>query len=159
MAGMSNTVSAHVLRYDGAMSVELHIEPDDAPISNTPTHYILSFSDSNGQFDLSHCRCQVGLLQGNKTIITSSLIVSTPQVSRDVITFPEPGAYTLRLSGMPKQPGAFQPFRMSWPVRVGSDPNKKPFPWPLGVAIGVGIGLLIGSALVMEYRGKRHQKH
>lgn len=151
--------SAHALKTDGAISVELHIEPNDHPVTGTPTTYRLSFEDKTGAFALPKCDCKVAIMQNNATIASNALAVTNADTSENQYTFAKPGAYTLQVTGTPKMPGAFQSFAVIYDVHVAQNPaatHKIPAITWAGIAIGIAAilaGAYIANRTVLRNKG------
>jgi hypothetical protein len=140
-----NPASAHVLKTDGTIGVVLHIQPDDNPTAGVVTTYQLAFDDTSGQFNLKNCDCGVSVQQNGATIDTGPLVVSSSLASTDTYTFKTPDVYTLVISGKPKSGNSFQPFSLSYLVRVevNGQMNAQPFPLTLGIGFGLMTVLLL----------------
>jgi hypothetical protein len=144
--------SAHVLKVDGDIGAVLHINPDDNPTTDKPTDYTLSFDDDSGRFSLPKCNCRVSIIKNGQTIAAQLLAATSSQVSENRYTFSTPAVYTMRFTGTPKTPGAFQPFTLDYDVRVTSGQlNAQPMPVLLWVGMGMGIGLILLGAYAMDY--------
>ncbi len=151
---LSGTASAHVLKVDGNISAVLHINPDDNPISGTPTAYALYFNDDTGRFSLSECNCTVTVKNGSQTVAAHSLRDTSRLQSNNTFTFPKPGAYILTIQGKPKKSDAFQPFEIIYLERVASRQNSittQTFPPILGIGLGLGICLILLGAYKQNY--------
>lgn len=143
--------SAHVFKSDGNISVELHIEPSDHPVTNTPTTYRLSFEDKTGAFALPKCDCKVTIMQNNQVLATTALAVTSADTSENRYTFAKPGAYTLRATGAPKTPDAFQPFAVAYTVNVAPNPAvAHKLPAAAWAGIGAGIAAILAGAYIMN---------
>ena len=59
---------------------------------------------------LAGCNCTVTVSQNNKTVASQSLTPTAALESRNTITFPRAGVYTMQVAGQPKAAGSFQPF-------------------------------------------------
>ena len=153
------TVSAHVLRTDGDIGAVLHINPDDNPTAGDPTDYVISFADDTGKFSLSQCLCSVAVMQAGRTITRRSLAHSQGAVSENRYTFVRPAVYTLRVTGMPRTPGAFQPFTLDYEVRVTSGQSAmQPVPPLLWAGMGLGLGLILLAAYASDYTDGETEK-
>lgn len=149
---LPGAASAHVLKVDGDIGAVLHINPDDNPTTDGPTDYTLSFDDDAGHFSLPKCNCRVLIMQNGQTIASRPLAATNGQVSENRYTFPAPAVYTMRFTGTPKTPGAFQPFTLDYEVRVTSGQlSAQPMPVLLWVGLGMGIGLILLGAYAMDY--------
>ena len=145
--------SAHVLKTDGTIGAVLHINPDDDPVTGSPTSYVLYFDDTAGRFTLPACDCTVAVQEQGATIHTQALTVTNALDSSDTYTFPRPGVYTLSVSGRPKTAGVFAPFTLNYLVRVqavGGASGTQPFP----VLLWVGLGLMVGLILLAAYKSE-----
>jgi len=151
------TAEAHVLQTDGDIGAVLHINPDDNPVSGTPISYVLSFADTTGRMTLPKCACGITILENGHQVARKPLVATAAMQSDDTFTFPKPDVYILKISGAPKTPGAFQPFTLSYTVRVsGGQAVMQPFPALLWVGIGATMGLLllVGYKQGLEYNEK-----
>jgi hypothetical protein len=139
--------SAHVLQSDGTIGAMLHIIPDDDPMSGAPTTYELEFSDTD-------CKCTATVMEAGKTIASKPLHVSSDLNSINTVTFPTADVYELHINGQPKKSGEFQPFILTYLLRVkaGSGAPMQSFP-PL---LGVGFGLLIVLVLLGVYKTRHN---
>jgi hypothetical protein len=146
--------SAHVLQSDGTIGAMLHIIPDDDPMSGAPTTYELEFSDTVVQFSLPDCKCTATVMEAGKTIASKPLHVSSDLNSINTVTFPTADVYELHINGQPKKSGEFQPFILTYLLRVkaGSGAPMQSFP-PL---LGVGFGLLIVLVLLGVYKTRHN---
>jgi len=157
---LTHPVSAHTTRVDGPISVQLHIEPNDLPVDNVPTHYLLSFRDQNSVFSLADCTCGVQIQANGKTISTVTLGSEAPLATIQTFTFPKPGVYTMIVSGTPKSTNTFSPFSVSYSIRVDQNPDQKkqtdntPLYFAIGVAAIVVSLLVIGTVLIIRYNKK-----
>lgn len=147
------SASAHVLKVDGEISAELHIEPHDNPVSGKPISYELFFDDTSNRFSLAKCDCVADIKQNGRTIATQNLHATGVLSSENVYSFPESGEYELRISGEPKQPGAFQKFSLSYPQHISAPGGSgvQPFPRLLAVGLGVGIAVILLAAYKQNY--------
>jgi len=146
------TANAHVLKVDGHIGAVLHINPDDNPTTGSPTDYTVSFDDDTGRFSLSKCTCSVSIIQNGKTIAATPLTVSNNEVSEDRYTFATPAVYTMRFTGTPKTPGAFQPFTLDYEVRVtNGQASTQPMPMLLWVGMAMAVGLILLAAYATNY--------
>ena len=148
-------VAAHVLKTDGTIGAILHILPDDNPRSGVSTTYELAFKDTSNQFSLANCNCNVEILTDGKTIDTQALGTQYALISKNTYTFPKPNVYTLKVTGKPKEPNTFEPFTLSYNVRVEAGKDSSTESFPLTLAIGMAlmmcliliIGLWFGYAI------------
>lgn len=147
------SASAHVLKVDREISTELHIEPDDNPISGRSNEYEFSFEDTSGRFSLSKCDCKFTVKQRGRTVTAQRLQARGPQESKNRYTFTSPGNYTLVISGQPKKSNDFQPFMMEFPERVAPEGGSgvQPFPLMLGIGLGAGMFLILLGAYKQNY--------
>ncbi len=149
---MPAVASAHVLKVDGHISAELHTDPDDSPISGTPTHYVLFFDDDSGKFSLPNCNCTVTISENNKILNVAPLAIQASGISENTFTFPRPDSYTMTFQGTPKIANAFQPFRLTYKVPIANSAQNtqaySPFLWA-----SVGVAML--TIFVVAYRLNR----
>lgn len=148
----AGAVSAHVLKVDGDIGAVLHINPDDAPTTGTPTDYIMSFDDNTGRFSLPACDCTVSIIANGKALAHKPLAVSSNLVSENHYAFVKPGVYTMRFTGTPNRSGAFQPFTLNYEVRVaGGRTAVQPFPALLWIGTAGAMALVLLAAYARDY--------
>ena len=145
-----NPASAHVLKTSGTIGAVLHIEPDDNPTAGATTTYQLAFADTAHNFMLSGCDCQVSVRLNGVTIDSNQLIASSPLISTNTYTFEKPGVYTLNVKGTPKPNAIFNPFSLSYEVRVLS--NKQLDAQPFPITLGVGFALMVVLLLLVAVK-------
>jgi len=144
--------SAHVLEYDGDIAAVLHINPDDDPVSDRPTSYVLYFTDESNRFTLPACNCTVSIKENGRTIDTQQLADSSLVTSTNNYTFSKPDVYYLVVTGKPIKSGTFQPFTLSYLIRVSSgNLSQQPFPPLLWVGLGSLMGLIVLGGFASEY--------
>ncbi len=116
--------AAHVLSTDGSVGAVMHIDPEDDPIIGAPATFFFEFKDTKGKFSLSDCACIFSLHRGQQTL-TESLL--RPVNASDILTgvarftFEQKAVYTVTVLGVPKVAGAFQPFTLTYDVRVARE--------------------------------------
>ncbi len=113
----SSTVSAHFQEMDGSVSALVHIIPDDSPIVGEKSVVEFAITDSHGKFDALQCNCSVSLRRNGSEIVT----VPLSDTSSAQLVFPQRGVYELILIGTPKDGSTFQPFSLSYDVRVSRE--------------------------------------
>jgi hypothetical protein len=145
--------SAHILKNDGTIGAELHIEPDDNPRTGLATKYNLEFSDTAQQFTLSTCTCRVALQLNGKTIYSEPLHATGTLASQNSVTFTHPAIYTIQVIGRPQHTQAFQPFTLTYlvPVDSGTAANQS-FPVLLELGIAMAIGLVLLAIYKRAYK-------
>lgn len=149
---LPGVASAHVLKVDGTIGAVLHIEPDDNPTTGKPTTYALSFTDDTGRLDLTRCNCTVQVQLSGKTISSHAMQVTDTTDSISTYTFPSAGVYTMQFTGVPKTADLFQPFHLSYTVRVAGDHMAaQNFPPLLWIGMGMGIGLILLAGVATGY--------
>lgn len=121
------TVSAHVLKTDGSIGAVIHVSPDDDPVARTSTDFFFDIKDKSSKFSPDTCDCKAAIIQGGKEIYSAPLFQNSNGPSLDSasfsFTFPEKDVYKVQISGKPTTPNAFQPFTLSWDLRVAKEAN------------------------------------
>ena len=114
-------VSAHVLKTDGSIGAILHIDPEDDPIASQQAGFFFEFKDKQNKFKLDNCTCTFSITEDGKQIFTNPL-------SQDNIffTFPERNIYQVKVVGKPKIASSFQPFTLTYDVRVDRTSANQP---------------------------------
>ncbi len=125
-----SSVFAHVLKSDGSVGVVMHIDPEDDPIVGQPASFFLEFKEKNETFKADNCNCKLSIYKDGKEIFSQplSLDSSNSGVYQSAVyfTFPEKNVYTIKIAGLPKSEGNFQPFNLSYDLRVSREPDSQP---------------------------------
>lgn len=137
--------SAHTLKTDGTISAVLHFQPDDDPISDKPTEYILFLNDSTKRFSLDGCACSITIKKAGKTISTKPLRLNSQNILGGSITFTGAGAYEVIFQGTPVKNNTFQPFKLQYFEQVAPNPDEKR---PSSTFI-FGMGALVVSMVII----------
>jgi len=150
---LSPSVSAHTLKADGTISAVLHFQPDDDPMSNKPSEYILFLNDSTKRFSLGDCDCTISIKKDGKTISTSPMQLNAQGVIGGSITFAEAGAYEVIFEGSPHKKDAFQPFTLKYlePVAPNPDANRPSSTFIFGMSALVVSMVLIALVIKVRY--------
>ncbi len=118
-------ISAHVLQSDGDVGAVLHIDPDDDPIANSPATLIFELKDRTDKFQPSNCDCSVTVLSEGKNIFSQAVFQNNSEPTESsasiLFTFPQKGVYQVVLAGKPKQENTFQPFSLTYDIRVSRE--------------------------------------
>lgn len=148
---------AHVLQTDGTIGAVLHINPNDEPVAQRQSTFLFEFKDTKNSFELANCQCSATILSNEKEIYTTDLS-TTPAFS---YTFPTAGVYTIQLAGT-SLAQSFQPFRLSYTIRVEQGRGDTSEPSLLGTIVyhvihyGIFvIGLIVLVILVIREKNKQ----
>ena len=160
---MTVPASAHVLKTDGEIAAILHINPNDAPTSGSPSSLIFFVSDTTSRFTLSNCICRATIQENGRTISTINLTALFPGLSQNNYVFPNPDVYTVQLNGDPKISGDFQPFTLTYIVRVDPGVNAttnkhKPTTTLLWTGVGSTMSSVVCVALYQESKYRHRHK-
>jgi len=125
----ATSISAHVLKTDGSVGAVIHVSPEDDPIARESTDFFFELKDKTGKFKPENCDCRGIILQSGKEIYSEALFQdANPSLENASFsfTFPEKNVYKVRVSGKPTTPGAFEPFTLSWDIRVARESETQP---------------------------------
>ncbi|HEY9906659.1 MAG TPA: hypothetical protein V6D18_03500 [Thermosynechococcaceae cyanobacterium] len=120
-------VIAHTVKASGNVGAIFHVEPNHNPKAGQPALVWAALTRRGGQgIPLSQCNCQMAVYtspRGQNPIARPPLRSIDAEQYRgavsSTVTFPRAGKYEIELSGSPKSPGGFQPFRLTYGVSVG----------------------------------------
>lgn len=151
--------SAHIIESDGAMSVTLHIQPQDYPVINVPQTLEFIYGQPNGKFDARTCTCTMTLLRNDKQIFQKVVPPVNNYFGKLTYTFHQTGVYTILLSGVPKSYDNFSPFNLNFNIRVAKSVpaeaaaySQSPVPGSdliKNVLLSVGAASLVVSGYVL----------
>lgn len=161
-------VSAHFLEHDGTIGAVLHIDPDDDPIVQESTNFFFEIKDTTNRFKPRDCDCQVSILEKGKSIFSQALFNNNPNPSLENAgfnyTFLQKDVYLVQLTGKPYSYSAnsFQPFTLSWSIRVARENSNQRSNAALTFISGhiihiigaFGIGILFVVLLIIQHNRK-----
>lgn len=128
-SSLLSSAFAHVLESDGTIGAVIHISPDDDPIAGKESGFFFEFKDKENKFTPENCRCTFTILQAGKEIYSQPLFQGNTNPSLDnasvLYTFPEKNIYTVRVTGEPTTQNAFEPFTLSYDIRVSREEADK----------------------------------
>jgi hypothetical protein len=153
-------VSAHFLETDGTIGAVLHLDPNDDPIAGQASAFFLEFKDKSGRFQPLSCTCSAEIYEGKQKVASlplfagdgSRLDSSNGQATGNAsFTFPTRDAYVMKVVGVPTQDGLFQPFALSYSIRVDRDVASASSRSPLSAFLSghSSYGVLVGSGLAV----------
>lgn len=119
-------VQAHFLAVDGSIGATLHIDPDDAPKAHSPATFFFDIADRTNKFQLANCNCHVIISESGHVLSSNNLAVTGFSQSSLSFTFPGLDVYKIELIGKPEATGQFQPFTISWNIRVDQNAITNP---------------------------------
>jgi hypothetical protein len=116
----SQTAFAHVIKSDGPIEVLLHINPDDNLIAGQQSEFFFSIQDKQNKFFFKDCACGVEISKNNKIIQSGNLSPNSTDQHEGIFAyvFPEKAVYQIKLTGRPIEENTFQPFTVSYDIRV-----------------------------------------
>jgi len=136
---IATPVLAHSVQMSGDVGATMHIEPHDDPHAGRPTTAWFITTHRGGRIlTLAKCNCRLEIYKvphdrNARPLLTPDLVAVTGDNYQGIpgakITFPQVGAYELRLSGSPKYPpknsnrelpynDRFTPFTLTYKVIV-----------------------------------------
>ncbi|MBI3485917.1 hypothetical protein HY025_03125 [Candidatus Daviesbacteria bacterium] len=120
------SVEAHVLKTDGEIGAVFHTDPDDDPIANQQTGLFFDFKDKENRFSLAICDCNIIISENGKEIFSQKL---QPDLSDNLsanffFKFPEKNVYQIKVTGKPNAQTDFQPFSLSYDIRVDKEADS-----------------------------------
>jgi len=156
LASFAPSVYAHTLKIDGNIGVNVHIEPDDAPVSKSESKILVDITDKSGRFNPANpgnCACFLSVLQNGKEL-TKMAVTTGGMFNQLRYTFPEGGSYQVKIEGKPNGNGlAFQGFSVLFEYYVkgaGSYSSTPSARNPLRDQFTL-ISILAGSAIIMLF--------
>lgn len=128
-------VIAHTVKTDANVGATFHIEPNHNPRAGENSQAWFALTLAGGKLiPLKKCNCQLQVYRQGETtpILQPELISITAENYQDLpaadLIFPQPGIYTLVLTGNPNSDLKFQPFKLTYDVTVspGREKNSQP---------------------------------
>ena len=117
-----SSVSAHSTETDGQIRATVHYDPDDDPIVGEQTGFYFNFIDTSKRFTPIACDCTFRVLENGKEIYSQPLFKYNTNPNLETVTllytFPKRDVYQISIVAKPLHENAFQPFRITFDVRV-----------------------------------------
>ncbi len=135
-------LSAHILATDGSIGAVLHIDPEDDPIAGESATLYFEFKDKNGQFKPEDCTCITLILENGKEVARQNLVNNSISYA-----FPQKDVYQVKVTGLPDGNGSFQPFTLSYDIRVARESVAQPNNTAVSQQTSVLPAVIIGSIL------------
>lgn len=146
---------AHVVATDGEIGVTMHVDPDDAPVTGSPTRFYFWFNDTSGRLNPAQCVGTFSVLSGTDTVASQPLFSPSAQglVSVHDVPFAKRGVYTVRVTGKPQTGSSFQPFALEYTIRVSpgekkSGPDSSLGSWFSTHGIILGLGIVVAGLII-----------
>lgn len=124
---VATPVAAHKVETSQDVGGTFHIEPNDAPSAGKPQLAWFALTQKGGRIiPLEQCNCKLAVRTKPHTENSPPLLPPLKAISKEgyqgipsaEIIFPKAGAYELEISGTPKAGADFQPFELSFDVKV-----------------------------------------
>ncbi|MEG3850825.1 hypothetical protein QT971_27295 [Microcoleus sp. herbarium19] len=124
----STSVLAHEVEVSGDVAATFHLEPNHNPRAGETAKVWFALTRRGGQIiPLEQCNCKLAVYpksrkQRDKPLMQPPLKAVSAERYQGIpgadIVFPKAGIYELELSGKPKTPANFKPFKLSYTVTV-----------------------------------------
>lgn len=125
---VATPVAAHEVETSRDVGGTFHIEPNDAPSAGKPELAWFALTRRGGKvIPLEQCNCKLAVYseshkEGSLPLLQPPLKAISKEGYQGIpsaeIIFPKAGAYELEISGTPKARADFQPFELSFDVKV-----------------------------------------
>ncbi|MEM8602777.1 MAG: hypothetical protein AAGF24_02935 [Cyanobacteria bacterium P01_H01_bin.121] len=122
---LNRSVIAHQIQIDQSIGATKHIEPNDNPRAGEPSVIWFALTQQGGaSIPLADCDCQLTVYAQDQTepFVTPELTPIAAEgydgIPSATVTFPEVGAYRLRLQGQPVSEQDFAAFELEFDVLV-----------------------------------------
>ena len=124
---VAQPADAHILKTDGDIGAVIHVDPDDDPIAGQQSNLFFEFKDKSGKLAIQDCTCTATILESGKklTVIPLNPDPSDRLSGTFSYTFPEKNVYTIGISGVPTAGNSFQPFTLTYDIRVARENEPK----------------------------------
>lgn len=123
----TSPVFAHKVKISEDVGATLHIEPNDNPRAGEPAQAWFALTRKGGKaIPLAECNCQLVVYSqpGENALFKPSLKPIIAEKYRGIpgadVTFPQPGAYLLTLTGKPVKANDFKPFELKFEITVAA---------------------------------------
>lgn len=167
-----SSAQAHVLQSNGTIGAVMHVTPEDDPIVGELTDFYFEFKDTTGKFNPEQCDCVISVKKSGEEIYSQPLFSenTNPSLQNASISyrFPEKNVYSVSIIGEPLKAGTFQPFTLTYDLRVEREsilPNADSSNGTPGIFQLHILHILIGIALIglilfllMRSKKKNHER-
>lgn len=168
---LPKSIFAHEFAKDKNISVIMHIEPEDNPTPLEESTFHFDVENSNQEFKLANCDCNVIIKEAGRRIFSAKLIgaldKSTSIYNGSIqFVFPKEDTYQIELIGRPISGKAFQPFSLSWNVTVNKTPHiglfellLKPVGMFLTFLAGITLLAIVWTKAILKITHGKEQKN
>ncbi len=147
--------SAHILQSNGSIGAVLHIDPEDDPIAKQQAGFFFEFKDKEQKFKPENCECTFKIIEGGKEMYSQRLFQNNqnPSLSNASVlyTFPQKDIYQVIVTGKPLAPNSFQPFTLTYDIRVTREATKSSSPVQNTNWFSTHIIHLIGGIIILLF--------
>lgn len=109
---------AHESKQSGTTIVFLHVNPNDQAITNKKGTFYILITRNRYQFPIEECACSVTVLDTNNKELSTTPFTGTLGNAYVPYLLSKPGVYHVRIEGTPKTEGVFDPFSLTFDIRV-----------------------------------------
>lgn len=144
--------SAHVLKTDNTIGAILHVNPEDDPIAGEPTQFFFALKDTTNKFSTDNCNCTVRITQNGKTLEDGQGTID-PDYDQALLftyTFTKKGMYQIAVIGKPEHEPTFQPFQLTYDIRVAREKETQDQSQSLPL-LPILVSVIIGSILIAYF--------
>jgi hypothetical protein len=105
---------AHQTATNNGVTVTVHVAPDDEPVAAEPALVLVEkVKTRTGKFTWATCKCTVEIRNS-----AGELLRKGRATSRTSFTFPQPGAYAIRVAGRVKRKAGWRWFKVTFAIRA-----------------------------------------
>lgn len=156
------TVSAHVLATDQSIGAVMHIDPNDQPVLNQPAYLFFEFKDKTNKFNPANCNCNLAILENGQQIFSQPLYQgnNAPSLTNATATytFSKKDVYQIQVTGTPTVANAFQPFTLTYDIRVDQGQQNTQNPQnmlPILIAVVVIASLVVLFLVIVKLKNPK----
>lgn len=111
-------VYAHESKQSGDTIVFVHTNPNDQAVTGKRGTFYILITKNRYQFPIDSCTCTATVLDSKGNTLSSSPFKEELGKVLVPYFFTSPGIYFVRIDGTPKAEGVFEPFSLSFSIRV-----------------------------------------
>ncbi len=132
---------AHETKYDGDISVFLHVSPNDTAVAGKESELHIILNRKFESFKNEDCLCYVEIKRDDTILKKEEILKGENSFTSIPYTFQNTGIYQIKIYGNPKEDADFGAFEITFDERVEEGAQKFPIDALCIILAGTLLGL------------------
>lgn len=118
ISSLGDVAFAHQSKQSGDTLVFLHVNPNDQAVANKKGTFYILITKNRYKFPIEECNCTVEILDTKKNVLQAEVFTGDMGKALVPYMFKKPGIHLIRVNGVPKDGQSFEPFLLTFDIRV-----------------------------------------